>query len=45
MKITHDGREIEKDAIDYGDGNVMVRYKDNGEIKVVTKKEIKQEAE
>jgi hypothetical protein len=42
MKLVyHNDREIESDAVDYGDGNVMIRYKDTGEITIVPKNEIK----
>lgn len=45
MKIlTHDGREIENDAVDYRDGiHVMIRYTDTDEIAIIRKSEIKSE--
>lgn len=42
-KLTHKGREIEDNAVDYGDGTVMIGYKDNGDIAIVPKSEIKAE--
>ena len=39
--VYHNNREIESDAVNYGDGNVMIRYKDTGEIAIVPKSEIK----
>lgn len=41
MKVIHKGREIDPSAVDYGDGNVMVRYMDNDEVAVVPKSELK----
>lgn len=40
MKLYHNDREIENDAIDYHDGMVMVRYIDTGEIAIIPRKEI-----
>jgi hypothetical protein len=41
----HKGREVENNAVDYGDGTVMIQYKDNGDIAIVPKSEITQEAD
>ncbi len=43
MKLTHDGREINDNGIDYGDGSVMIQYKDTGDVAIVRKSEIKRE--
>lgn len=43
MKLTHKGREIYPDAVDYGAGTVMVMYKDAGDnpnVAIVSKSEI-----
>jgi len=42
MKLEHDGREIYSNAVDYGDGSVMIQYVDNDEVTIVAKSEIKQ---
>lgn len=41
--LTHGGREIEDNGIDYGDGSVMIRYKDDGDVVIVPKLDIKVE--
>lgn len=45
MKLTHDSREIEDNVINYGDGQVMIRYKDTGDLKVIPRAEIEMETE
>lgn len=45
MKLIHKGREIEHNAVDYGDGTVMVQYKDDQSVAIVRKEEIKSEGE
>lgn len=39
-RFLHDGREILDNAIDYGDGDVMICYADNDECRIVKKSEI-----
>lgn len=41
--LTHDGREINDNAVDYGDGMVMVSYKDTGDVAIIRKSDIKVE--
>jgi hypothetical protein len=45
MKLYHDGREINDNAVDYGDGTVMIQYKDDNEVAIINKSEIKTEPE
>jgi hypothetical protein len=33
-------REVDSNAVDYGDGTVMVQYLDNGDIGIVPKDEL-----
>lgn len=40
MKLYHNEREIENNAIDYHNGMVMIRYIDTDEVAIVPKKEI-----
>jgi hypothetical protein len=39
-KILHKGREVEDNAVDYGDGTIMISYKDNGDIAIIPKAEL-----
>lgn len=45
MKLVHNGREIENNSVDYGDGTVMVQYKDDSSVAIIRKEEIKSEGE
>jgi len=45
MKILHKGREVEDNAVDYGDGTVMIQYKDDGDIAIIRKSELTTEGE
>jgi hypothetical protein len=40
MPLYHHGREIEDEAVSYGDGLVMIMYTDNREISIVPKANI-----
>jgi hypothetical protein len=40
MKLTYKGREIEDNAVDYGDGTVMICFKDDGDVTLALKKDI-----
>jgi hypothetical protein len=43
MLLFHKDREIRNNAIDYGDGTVMIQYKDNDDVAIVPKSEIKRQ--
>jgi hypothetical protein len=45
MKVYHkdkdgDLREVNDNSVDYGDGNVMIQYKDDNEVAIVSKSEL-----
>jgi hypothetical protein len=45
MPLYHNNRPIKGEAVDYGDGLVMIMYVDNGEVSIVPKANIKTEKE